>query len=126
MFRAAIAVNPAELANIFYFFIIKLAPEYEAIETMVGQEMVLKCVAKSCGKNLTQIRAAFKEEGDLGTVISSGKKTQNTLGNFFCANNTSKKTKLLFKDVFRAFKRISDMSGNSSTQEKENAIVRLC
>ena len=36
VFRAAIAVNPDELANLFYFFIIKLAPDYEGIETMVG------------------------------------------------------------------------------------------
>ena len=126
VFRAAIAVNPDELANIFYFFIIKLAPEYEGVETMVGQELVLKCVAKSCGKSLAQIRTAFREEGDLGAVISLGKKTQNTLGNFFAATNAKKKTKLLFKDVFGAFKRISELSGNSSVQEKENSIVRLC
>lgn len=36
VFRAAIANNPDELPNLFYFFIIKLAPEYEAIETGVG------------------------------------------------------------------------------------------
>ena len=29
VFRTAIAVNPDELTNLFYFFIIKLAPEYE-------------------------------------------------------------------------------------------------
>lgn len=50
VFRAAIAVNPAELQNLFYFFIVKLAPEYEGKETGVGQELVLKSVAKACGK----------------------------------------------------------------------------
>ena len=75
MFRTAIAVNPAELANLFYFFIVKLAPEYEAKETGVGQELVLKSVAKSCGKSAKQIRDAFKVEGDLGVVISQGKKS---------------------------------------------------
>ena len=50
VFRSAIAVNPSELVNLFYFFIVKLAPEYEGKETGVGQELVLRCVATSCGK----------------------------------------------------------------------------
>ncbi len=36
IFRSAIAVNAEELADLFYFFIVKLAPEYEALETGVG------------------------------------------------------------------------------------------
>jgi hypothetical protein len=36
VFRTAIAVNPAEIATLFYFFIVKLAPEYQAVETGVG------------------------------------------------------------------------------------------
>lgn len=55
--------------------IIKLAPEYEAVETGVGQELVLKSVAKSCGKTPKQIRDAFKEEGDLGVIVAKGKKS---------------------------------------------------
>ena len=75
MFRAAIAVNPSELTNLFYFFIVKLAPEYEAKETGVGQELVLKSVARACGKTPKQIRDAFKAEGDLGVVVASSKAT---------------------------------------------------
>lgn len=75
VFRATIANNPSELANLFYFMIIKLAPEYEAVETGVGQELVLKSVAKSCGKTPKQIRDAFKEEGDLGVIVAKGKKS---------------------------------------------------
>ena len=52
MFRTAIAVNPSELGNLFYFFIIKLAPEFVGLETGVGHEMVVKAVAKSCGKSV--------------------------------------------------------------------------
>ena len=125
VFRAAIAVNPAELANLFYFFIVKLAPEYEAKETGVGQELVLKSVAKACGKTPKQIRDVFKVEGDLGAVVYSSKKSQKSLGNFF-GGAAKKKAGLLFKDVFGTFLRISEMSGNSSVQEKENTIVKIC
>ena len=75
MFRSAIAVNKSELVSLFYFFIVKLAPEYEAIETGIGHELLSKSVAKACGKSLKQIRDSFKEEGDLGLVVALGKKT---------------------------------------------------
>jgi hypothetical protein len=83
VFRSAIVTNAAELKDLFYFFIVKLAPEYEALETGVGNELITKCVAKACGKSVGQIRDMMKEEGDLGTVVFIGKKTQNTIGSFF-------------------------------------------
>ena len=83
MFRSAIVQNAKDLPDLFYFFIVKLAPEYEALETGVGQELVTKCVAKACGKSVTQVRDMMREEGDLGVVVSIGKKTQNTIGSFF-------------------------------------------
>lgn len=49
VFRAAIMVNSSELADLFYFYIIKLGPEYEAKETMVGEGMLVKAVARVCG-----------------------------------------------------------------------------
>ena len=69
VFRAAIAQNSNELISLFYFFIVKLAPEYEAVETGVGHEIILKSVAKACGKSAKQIREAFHKEGDMGVVI---------------------------------------------------------
>ena len=52
VFRSAIANNAAELQDLFYFFIVKLAPEYEALETGVGNELITKCVGKACGKSV--------------------------------------------------------------------------
>ena len=126
MFRTAIAVNPSELGALFYFFIIKLAPEYVGSETGVGHEMVVKAVAKSCGKSVQQIRDAFKKEGDLGLVAASSKKSQKNLGSFFgAAKQTKDKTGVLFKDVFATFEKIARTSGSSSVAEKEQTIVRL-
>lgn len=126
VFRAAIAVNAEELPALFYFFIVKLAPEYEALETGVGHELVLKSVAKACGKSPKQIREQFHKEGDLGVVVAVGKKSQNTIGNFFGAVTKVKKTQgLTFSHVFNSFTKIANMSGNSSMQERENTIVRM-
>jgi len=125
VFRSAILLSPNELADLFYFFCIKLAPEYEGLETGIGHEILLKSVAKACGKSPTQIRDSFKKEGDLGLVVQLGKSTQNTLGSFFTKKNTEAKAALNFKTVFEAFKKISKTSGNSSQSEKENTIVKL-
>jgi len=62
-------LSPNELADLFYFFCIKLAPEYEGLETGIGHEILLKSVAKACGKSPAQIRDSFKKEGDLGLVV---------------------------------------------------------
>ena len=126
MFRTAIAVNPSELSRLFYFFIVKLAPEFVGLETGVGHEMVVKAVAKSCGKSVQQIRDAFKKEGDLGLVAASSKRSQKNLGSFFgAAKPTKDKTGVLFKDVFATFEKIAGTSGSSSVAEKEQTIVKL-
>lgn len=125
VFRSAILLSPNELADLFYFFCIKLAPEYEGLETGIGHEILLKSVAKACGKSTTQIRDSFKKEGDLGLVVQLGKSTQNTLGSFFTKKTTETKAALIFKTVFEAFKKIARTSGNSSQTEKENTIVKL-
>lgn len=40
VFRSAILLKPDELTDLFYFFIAKLGPEYEALETGIGPEIL--------------------------------------------------------------------------------------
>jgi hypothetical protein len=68
VFRSAIVNFPHELADIFYFFIVKLAPDFKAMETGVGHEVSVKAISKACGKAPKEIRELYKEEGDLGLV----------------------------------------------------------
>jgi DNA ligase 1 len=124
VFRSAIALNAKELPDLFYFFIVKLAPEYVGLETGVGHELVLKSAAKACGKTPKQIRELFQKEGDLGMVVSIGKKSQNTIGSFF-GGAAKKKQPLSFSHVFESFRKIAKISGNSSVYEKEMTIVKL-
>ena len=69
IFRVSILLCPQDLPELFYFFIVKLSPDYEGLETGVGHEMCLKSVAKACGKSPKQIREAFQKEGELGLVV---------------------------------------------------------
>lgn len=68
MFRCALVNNPDELTNLYYFFVVKLGPDYEALETGIGHEISVKSVAKACGKLPKEIREMYKAEGDLGLV----------------------------------------------------------
>lgn len=56
VFRAALVNRPQELPDLFYFFIVKLAPDYEGLETGIGHEISVKSVAKACGKLPKEIR----------------------------------------------------------------------
>jgi hypothetical protein len=55
---------------LYYFFLITLAPAYDALETGIGHGIMLKSVAKACGLSAAQVRARFVKEGDLGTVAA--------------------------------------------------------
>jgi hypothetical protein len=68
VFRSALVNFPQELADIYYFFIVKLAPEFQAMETGVGHELSVKAISKACGKTPKEIREKYKDEGDLGIV----------------------------------------------------------
>lgn len=75
VFRSALVNFPSELPDIFYFFIVKLAPDFEAMETGVGHEVSVKAVAKATGKAPKDIRKLYQEEGDLGAVAVKCKST---------------------------------------------------
>jgi hypothetical protein len=69
VFRSALVNYPSELPDIFYFFIVKLAPDFKAMETGIGHEISIKAVAKACGKTPKEIRDLYKEDGDLGIIV---------------------------------------------------------
>ena len=49
VFRSALVNFPSELPDIYYFLVVKLAPDFEAMETGVGHEVSIKAVAIACG-----------------------------------------------------------------------------
>ena len=115
------------MADILYFLILKLAPDFAAIETGVGESLVVNAISKACGKNVKEIRALKKDEGDLGTVVQISKKTTGTLGGFFKKAKAvdDEKKYLKFNHVFSEFRRIATLSGQSSAAAKEAVVVKL-
>ena len=60
-----------------------MAPDFAAMETGVGHELSVKAVSKATGKAPKDIREMYKQLGDLGDVVESGKGKMTTLGGFF-------------------------------------------
>ena len=125
VFRSALVNFPEELPDLYYFFIVKLAPDFEALETGIGHEVSVKAIAKACGKTPKEVRDIYKDEGDLGSVVQKGKKNQGTLGGFFKTKSTATKKELTFRHVFDEFRRIAKTSGNNSAMQKESIFVKL-
>lgn len=52
VFRSTMLLSPKELPDLFYFFCVKLGPDYDSPETGIGLELLSNAVAKACGKSL--------------------------------------------------------------------------
>jgi DNA ligase 1 len=74
VFRSALVNYPSEMPDLYYFFIVKLAPDFIMMETGIGHEVSIKAIAKACGKLPKDIREQYKDLGDLGIVAQKGKK----------------------------------------------------
>jgi len=105
LFRSAIVLKPEELTQLFYFFLTKLGPEYEALETGIGPELLNKAVSKATGKDLKSIRAELKKTGDLGDVAMKSKKSVKDLSSMFGAKK--KEAPLTLKKVMDTFMTLS-------------------
>jgi DNA ligase-1 len=57
VFRTAIVLKPSELIPLFYFFITRLGPEYEGLETGIGPDILNQAVSKTTGRDMKHIRA---------------------------------------------------------------------
>ena len=124
-FRSCLINFPDELPDLYYFFIVKLAPDFVAMETGVGHEVSVKAIAKACGKLPKEVRSLYHSEGDLGIVVQKGKKDQKTLGGFFKSSKPTVKKHLLFNNVFQQFRKIAQTAGKDSAGTKEAIFLKL-
>ena len=61
-------MNPEDLSELFYFFCVRLSPEYIGQEINIGIELLLKSVAKANNVPKKVIKEAFLNLGDIGIV----------------------------------------------------------
>ena len=125
IFRTAIWLKPTELIPVFYFFICRLGPEYEGLETGVGSEMLQNAVSQACGRTKTKLREDVKKIGDLGTVASESKGSVKSLATFFKPKAQVIKKEMTILRVYETFMSIAKQSGGSSVASKTNLMMKL-
>lgn len=94
--RSVSLLHPEELGSLFYFYIVKLGPEYKSKETGVGQEILIKAIMRVIGKEEKKIRETKAALGDLGKVFFECKGSMTTMDNFFSTKKKKKITVILF------------------------------
>ena len=108
-----IVKSPHEMAELYNFLIVRLAPEYEGIETNIGIELLLKAIAKASGISKKIVKESFLEKGDLGLVC------QEVL------SATKIKVNVTFAEVFESFREISQTNGLDAVARKEKVVAGL-
>lgn len=75
-FRTVIATSPSELLPVVCLATNKIAAEYEGVELGIGDSIMMRAVAETCGRSVDAIKSQLEAEGDLGAVALASRKKQ--------------------------------------------------
>lgn len=116
LFLSTLRLKPEELTTVVFLCINRLGPDYEGLELGLGESIIMKALGESTGRSISQIRADYREEGDLGLVALKSRKSQPTM---FQPKPLSVHT------VFNGLHDIATTSGKESQGRKISIIKRL-
>lgn len=88
LFTEAILQSPSELFILYNFLTCRFDADFRQKDINIGNETILKVVAKLAGKTLKFIREELKKVGDLGTLSESSRAGQKTISTFFFSKKT--------------------------------------
>ncbi|SCU93601.1 LAMI_0E14950g1_1 [Lachancea mirantina] len=109
--------KPQDIVPITYLFINKLGPDYEpGLELGLGEGLLMKTISESCGKSLAQVKAKYREVGDLGRIAQDARAVQPTM---------FKPKPLTTGEVFSNLQAIARSEGKDSQLRKIRLIKRM-
>ena len=110
---------PDDVACVLYLLGNKVAPAYENVELGIGDALLVKAIATSCGRSDKQVKADAAATGDLGEVAEAARKKQRTI------SFAKKPPRLTAQKVLDEFRAIAKTSGNKSQDVKVGKISKL-
>ncbi|RUS28515.1 hypothetical protein BC938DRAFT_481791, partial [Jimgerdemannia flammicorona] len=118
LFRTVIELTPDSLLETLYLCINRLCPDYEGLELGIGESLLLKAIAESTGRSMAQIKADYKDSGDLGTVAKVLAFLKDGIEYDFLNSRSAQKTLFAAKpltvpQVFSTLKEIAQITGTS-------------
>ncbi|XP_058816852.1 DNA ligase 1 [Topomyia yanbarensis] len=115
-FRSVILLSPHDLLASVYLCLNQLAPAYEGLELGIAEHTLMKAVAQSTGRSLSQIKTDAQNTGDLGLVAEQSKSSQRMM--FRPAPHT-------IDGVFGKLKEIAKLTGTASMAKKMDKIQSM-
>lgn len=100
-----------DIQDLIYFCQGTLGPKHKTKEINIGQATLISLVSEYLSVPQENIKEEFYNLGDIGLVIEKhhSKRKQSTLFS----------KRLVFRDVFETFKKISETTGTGSTETKQ-------
>ena len=83
LFSEAISQSPSELFILYNFLTCRFDADFKQKDVHIGNETLVKIIAKLSGKTLKNIREGFKRIGDLGILAEESRANQKTINTFF-------------------------------------------
>ena len=115
-FRTVIATSPQDVLPMMAVSTNKLAPAYEGVELGIGDAIMMKAVAETCGRSIDAIKSDLEVEGDLGVVAMASRGGQKTL---------MKPKPLGVQGVLKTLKEIATISGDKAMARKKDKIKNM-
>lgn len=119
LYRAVVATTPQDLECVVYLTSNAVFPAYEGLELGIGDALLVKAVVDATGRNRAAVQAAYKADGDLGTVACQSRSSQSTLA--FGA----KPKPLTARFVLEQLRAITKISGSKSMDRKVGIIKKM-
>mmetsp|Transcript_12946 Transcript_12946/g.19482 ORF Transcript_12946/g.19482 Transcript_12946/m.19482 type:complete len:812 (+) Transcript_12946:66-2501(+) len=119
LYKAVTVTTPEDLDSVVYLTSNKVFPAYEGLELGIGDALLIKAVVESTGRNRAAVQAAYKNDGDLGTVACQSRSSQSTLG--FGA----KPKALTARNVLEQLRLITRTTGSKSMDRKVGIIKKM-
>lgn len=115
-FYEVLLTSPESLVTIIYLFINKLGPDYDNLELGLGETLLIKAISESTGRSTVNIKADYRETGDLGKIAQTSRSKQSLM---------FKPKPLDINTVFGNLLEIAKSTGSNSQAKKIGIIVRM-
>merc|ERR1719193_2407300 len=115
-FRSVSVQTPSDLLPSVYMTLNRLAPAWEGVELGIGDTILVKAIAASCGSTPAHVKEKLGKLGDLGLVAEQSRGGQRTM---------FQPAILTVQGVFKKLREIADISGGSSGNKKVDLIQSL-
>merc|ERR1719209_1739160 len=115
-FRSVSVQTHSDLLPSVYMTLNRLAPAWEGVELGIGDTILIKAIAASCGSTPAHVKEKLGKLGDLGLVAEQSRGGQRTM---------FQPKQLTVQAVFKKLRDIAALTGHSSGTQKVEKIQSL-